>query len=633
MQAYYSHSMANLHAADGSPLHASMQVPRSNPIVTTPGNDPFTTSSSRVGGEVGLNMGGSNLLSRLNGLVPSVNASKGTYFDAETPTANGARYDDDVMMGDAGGNHPGVSEPPHAPPRKPMAVQPFAADATGEPPKMKPIMTRSRLKLGSDDSSGSTEIPRPAATHAHKRTISGHAPPPSAAGAADPSGQPQRKSERLIKQFSQMRPTSTRMTATSAAAAARDLDAKDRQLRKAAATGTKGRTKTSMVGRIVSGNRKPMEHTDQNIKDSRPASVAPTAVQPVTKSAAAATAPQPSQAAQELEALQWILDLLAKLGNGYFCLSRYQCQAALQAFMAVPSAQRETPWVLAQIGKAYYEKSSYAEAEEVFAKIKKICPSRMEDMEVYSTVLWHLRKETDLAYLSHELVEADRLSPEAWCAIGNSFSLQREHDQAIKCFRRATQLNPKFAYAFTLQGHEHSANEENDKALLAYRCAISAEHRHYNGWYGLGRVYERMGKFDVAEKHYKCAAQINPTNAVLVVRIGVVLERMRRPQAALVQYAHACVLDPRSALSRFKKAHVLMKLRRPREALAELEVLKDLAPDEANVHFMLGRLYKMMGDKTGAVRHYTIAMNLDPKVGFFFPFFPLSSRFHGTLVC
>ncbi|KAB2578496.1 Protein bimA [Lasiodiplodia theobromae] len=274
---------------------------------------------------------------------------------------------------------------------------------------------------------------------------------------------------------------------------------------------------------------------------------------------------------------------------------------------------RETPWVLAQMGRAQYEQARYSEAADLFEKVKRIAPSRMEDMEVYSTVLWHLKGETDLAYLAHELIETDRLSPQAWCAIGNSFSLQREHDQAVKCFRRATQLDPKFAYAFTLQGHEHVANEEFDKALLAYRSAIAADSRHYNGWYGLGRVYEKMGKFEVAEKHYKNAHHINPRNPVLLVCIGVVLERMRKPQAALLQYNEACRLDPRSALARFKKARVLMNLRKTRMALEELEILKDLAPDEANVHFMLGKLYKMMRDKTSAIRHFTIALNLDPK--------------------
>ncbi len=49
-------------------------------------------------------------------------------------------------------------------------------------------------------------------------------------------------------------------------------------------------------------------------------------------------------------------------------------------------------------------------------------------------------------------------------------------------------------------------------------------------------------------------------------------------------------------------------------ALEELMILKDLAPDEANVHFLLGRLYKSLHDKTSAIKHLTIALNLDPKV-------------------
>ena len=71
-----------------------------------------------------------------------------------------------------------------------------------------------------------------------------------------------------------------------------------------------------------------------------------------------------------------------------------------------------------------------------------------------------------------------------------------------KCFKRASQLDPKFAYAFTLQGHEHITNEEYDKAQAAYRMAITADNRHYNAWYGLGKVYDKLGKYEVARERF-----------------------------------------------------------------------------------------------------------------------------------
>jgi hypothetical protein len=33
---------------------------------------------------------------------------------------------------------------------------------------------------------------------------------------------------------------------------------------------------------------------------------------------------------------------------------------------------------------------------------------------------------------NHQAVELDRRSPECWCAVGNCFSLQKEHEAALK---------------------------------------------------------------------------------------------------------------------------------------------------------------------------------------------------------
>ena len=609
----------NEHMATTGPLQT--QVNKSQVVVSNSMNDPFSSITRPT--NIGLNAGGPNLMSKLNG---------GHHPGITTPTGNEIGDESDSLIYEGRGPlaYSVITEPPQAPLRKTRTAQPYMADAALEVPRLKSALSKTRLKPTTSDSADSSEGVRTFHTGPlvmnHKRTISGQtfqrAAERVASVAQDLTAVPQRQSARLLNQS---RSSSSRL------GAAGGLSSKDgRELKRAKATGTKGRmANASTVGRMVSGNRKPLESTEKDMKEYRPSILSGERTAPVAKQ------PVISETVQQQEALQWLLELFAGLGNGYFLLSRYQSQAALQAFASLPQQQRESPWALSQIGKAYFERSAYAEAEEIFARIKKIAPIQMEDMEIYSTVLWHLKNEVELAYLSHELVEADRLSPQAWCAIGNSFSLQREHDQAIKCFRRATQLDTQFAYAFTLQGHEHVANEEFDKALLAYRHAIAADKRHYNGWYGLGRVYEKMGKLEIAEKHFRCAAQINPANAVLMVCIGVVcryssfdnvdmdtdtdqclqvLEKMKKTSAALVQYSHACDVDPRSALSRFKKARALMSLRRPREALAELLILKDMAPDEANVHFMLGRLYKMLRDKTSAIRHFTIALNLDPKV-------------------
>ena len=92
--------------------------------------------------------------------------------------------------------------------------------------------------------------------------------------------------------------------------------------------------------------------------------------------------------------------------------------------------------------------------------------------------------------LAQQVAEIDKMSPETWCVVGNCFSLQKEHDTALKFFSRSIQMDPTFTYAHTLSGHEYIfyiCNEDLDKAQASFRDAIFHDERHYNAWYGLGK--------------------------------------------------------------------------------------------------------------------------------------------------
>jgi len=99
----------------------------------------------------------------------------------------------------------------------------------------------------------------------------------------------------------------------------------------------------------------------------------------------------------------------------------------------------------------------------------------------------------------------------------------------------------------------------------------------------------------------------------LKLTLPQVLDRMKRSEPALMQFEAAVRLDPRSIMARFRKAQTLLKIGASEESLTELVILKDAAPDDPNIHFLLGRCYKKLHDRANAIKHLTIAMNLDPK--------------------
>ncbi|XWX00925.1 hypothetical protein V2A60_008948 [Cordyceps javanica] len=511
----------------------------------------------------------------------------------------------------------GAQDPPQAPPRRTRQAQGIDAGLEA-PPRMNYRLGTKRSTRSEDrdvqqgvepiaDAPVTAAVTTRAAalsTADRKRTLSGH--PVSRTANIDDAGT--RRSARLTTFKPSSRANSG--AATIGASAGRELKKARPPISRIVRPGSSG----ANVGRVVSGNRKPIDdHADVDHGE------ASRVREPAASTSIVAQSSQPPKqlddGAKMEEAVRWIMDVLKKLGNGYYFLSRFQCQEALQALCSLPPAHQGTPWVLVQMGRAHYEQASYAEAEKFFRRMRVQAPSRLQDMEVYSTILWHLKRETDLSFLAHELVDSAWHSPQAWCALGNAWSLAKDPEQALKCFKRATQLDPKFAYAFTLQGHEHVTNEEYEQALTAYRQAISADKRHYNAYYGIGRVQERLGDYDKALTHFQAAQSINPNNAVLVSWIGTVLERQKQIMPALKAYTKAVELAPRAALTRYKKAHALLAIGQIEEAEKELVILKDLAPNEGHVHFLLGTLYRSMNERQLAVRHFTIALALDPKAG------------------
>ncbi|EPQ65717.1 Subunit of the Anaphase-Promoting Complex-Cyclosome [Blumeria graminis f. sp. tritici 96224] len=498
-------------------------------------------------------------------------------------------------------------EPPQAPLRKTRPITNLGMDISMDLPKISRGLTKrvqrtydSIEELSKTQELRTSNSALPLVVE-RKRSVSGQSIPKQ--GFEDQGLAPQRRSVRLF----QKQPITAKLSSSNLSIIG---PPPGRELKKAKPPIS--RIVRPSSGSITSsrqavGCRKPMEDImDLDHRDSMSRNSANTTTYVNQKSA------EPELSRQE-DSIKALFELLQRLGSGYYALSRFQCAEALQIYSSLPKIHRDTPWIIAQLGRVYYEQAAYNEAEKFYKRLRQMVPTRFEDMEIYSTILWHLKREIDLAFLAYELIEASWDSPQAWCALGNSWSLSREHEQALKCFKRATQLNPTFAYAFTLQGHEHVSNEEYDKALVSYRSGMAADKRHYNAWYGVARVYEKLGEYEKAFTHFSVASSINPTNAVLICCIGSVLEKQKKPQQALQYFTRATELAPRSALTRFKVARTLMSIGEHDKALAELMILKDIAPEEAMVHFLLGKLYKGLKQKGLAVRHFTIALNLDPK--------------------
>ncbi|XP_051199189.1 cell division cycle protein 27 homolog B isoform X6 [Lolium perenne] len=319
-----------------------------------------------------------------------------------------------------------------------------------------------------------------------------------------------------------------------------------------------------------------------------------------------------SQDSKLVTGIRELLGLLRTLGEGYRLSCLFKCQEALEVYRKLPEPQFNTGWVLCQVGKAYFELVDYLEANHFFELAHRLSPCTLEGMDIYSTVLYHLNEEMRISYLAQELISVDRLSPQAWCAVGNCFALRKDHETALKNFQRAVQIDPRVAYAHTLCGHEYSALEDYENSVKFYRCALQVDERHYNAWYGLGVVYLRQEKFEFAEHHFRRAFQINPRSSVLMCYLGMALHALKRNEDALEMMDKAIFSDKKNPLPKYQKALILVGLKKYPEALDELERLREIAPRESSMYALMGKIYKQLNILDKAVFCFGTALDLKP---------------------
>ncbi|KAL3201589.1 hypothetical protein MRX96_012617 [Rhipicephalus microplus] len=307
------------------------------------------------------------------------------------------------------------------------------------------------------------------------------------------------------------------------------------------------------------------------------------------------------------------MQLLQDLGKARLYLGQYKCRQAIETLEALPPHQYSTGWVLAALGRAHFELGEYDKAVRVFETLRSLEPHRLQGLEYYSTALWHLQREVGLSALAQDMMELDKTAPETCCAAGNCFSLQREHETAVRFLQRAVQADPDFVYAYTLLGHELASMEEMEPALSAFRNALLVNPRHYNAWYGAGMIYYKQENFSMAEAHFKRALQINPQSSVLLCHIAVVQHSLKRTDESILTLNRAISMEPKNALCKFQRATIFFSVDRYQEALKELDELKQLVPKESLVYFLSGKVHKKLGNTHLALMNFSWAMDLDPK--------------------
>ncbi|CAM9010629.1 unnamed protein product [Wickerhamomyces anomalus] len=211
-----------------------------------------------------------------------------------------------------------------------------------------------------------------------------------------------------------------------------------------------------------------------------------------------------------------------------------------------------------------YHALKYNIAEELFDEILVNDPLRLDEMDIYSNILYVMDKRSKLAFLAQFACAIDKFRPETCCIVANYYSMKFEHEKAIMYYRRALTLNRNSLSAWTLMGHEFVELKNTHAAIESYRRAVDTNYKDFKAWYGLGQAYEILDMHLYSLYYYQKAASLNPLDQRVWEALGNCYEKLDKIRDSITCYQKAINLNEVKNVSHlYKLALLYEKLQDP----------------------------------------------------------------------
>jgi tetratricopeptide (TPR) repeat protein len=178
-----------------------------------------------------------------------------------------------------------------------------------------------------------------------------------------------------------------------------------------------------------------------------------------------------------------------------------------------------------------------------------------------------------------------------------TFAGGKDLGAAVKSFKKATEIEPKFTEAHLMLGMAQLGQKHYDEAEKSLSKAITLDSTFAPAFVGLGEAQNSQGKFDDAERNL----------------------------------SKAVALSPDSPEAHYELAKSLWALKRWEQAEPHVTRSLALKPDYPDAHVLMGNILLRKRDAEGALREFHEYLRLDPKGAMVEPTRELVSKLENAL--
>ncbi|XP_071443692.1 cell division cycle protein 16 homolog [Hetaerina americana] len=298
--------------------------------------------------------------------------------------------------------------------------------------------------------------------------------------------------------------------------------------------------------------------------------------------------------------------------------------AALQALAANPDV---ATWK----AERHYYNCDHRECSRITESVLKRDPCRPGCLPVHIACMVEMNKSNELFYLAHRLVDLYPRMAISWFAVGCYYYIIGKNDLARSYLGKATTLEKPFGPAWLAYGHSFAADREHDQAITAYFKASQLMKGCHLPLLYIGLECGLTSNIPLALKFFSQARMIAPEDPFVIHEMGVVAFQNQDYTAAEEHFLEALnrVREGRSNLVSTSSGppplppdrwepllnnlgHVCRKLRKYDEALEYHRQALVLSPLNSSTYTAIGYVQALQCRPADAVESLHKALGLRP---------------------
>jgi tetratricopeptide (TPR) repeat protein len=266
------------------------------------------------------------------------------------------------------------------------------------------------------------------------------------------------------------------------------------------------------------------------------------------------------------------------------------------------------------LGLALFKAGELKQAIQEFEPLLKDDPGNLQLTTLIGMAHYGLAEyQAAVPYLK-EAAAHDAQNLPLRLALAHSCLWSKQSQCVLDVYKEILTLAPESAEADMLAGEALDDMKNNEGSTKMFRAAVKANPREPNAHFGLGYLLWTQKQYPEAASEFQAELANDRDHVQAMVYLADADIQMNRMDDAKPLLEKVVKASPEIGLGHLDLGIVYSEAERNEEAMRELSLAAKLMPDDVNVHWRLGRLYRALGKRDEAKVEFDKASKLNKAV-------------------